>query len=407
MRIAQIAPLHEAVPPKLYGGTERIVSYLTEELVALGHQVTLFASGDSVTSARLRSACPQALRLNPAIRDVIAPHMLMMEDVHRRAGDFDVLHFHLDYWPFSMFTRQRVPFVTTLHGRLDLPELQPVFNAFRDVPLVSISKAQRLPLPQARFVATVPHGLPDFSPASTRRIEPTYLAFLGRITPDKGPDRAIRIARACGLPLKIAAKVDKADESYFDAVIRPMLDGPGVEMIGEIDERRKPAFLAGAIGLLMPIDWPEPFGLVMIEAMRCGTPVIAFNRGSVPEVIDDGLTGFVVEDEASAIAAVACLDRLDRAAVRARFEQRFTARRMAQDYLATYRMIGATDRAPVRPQRETGAFTARTLESGRLGAFPSWPGSAAAATALRQPVSPSTLVLKVPQAAPDATDGER
>jgi len=384
-----------------------VVSYLTEELVELGHQVTLFASGDSVTSARLHSAWPQALRLDPAIRDVMAPHMLMMEDVRRRAGDFDVLHFHLDYLPFSMFIRQKVPFVTTLHGRLDLPELQPVFNAFREVPLVSISNAQRLPLPQARFVATVPHGLPDRSRASTPRITPTYLAYLGRIAPDKGPDRAIRIARACGLPLRIAAKVDKADEAYFDAVIRPLLDGPGVEMIGEISERKKPAFLSGAIGLLMPIDWPEPFGLVMIEAMSCGTPVIAFNRGSVPEVIDDGVTGFIVEDETTAIAAVGCLDRLDRAAVRARFEMRFTARRMAEDYLATYRRIGATDSTHVRARLETGEFAARRPEPLRAEAFPSWSGSAAAATAPRQPVSPSTLALKMPQAAPDATDGER
>jgi glycosyltransferase involved in cell wall biosynthesis len=348
MRIAQIAPLHEAVPPKLYGGTERVVSYLTEELVALGHQVTLFASGDSVTSACLHAAWPRSLRLDPAICDVIAPHILMMEEVRRRAEDFDVLHFHLDYWPFSAFARQKVPFVTTLHGRLDLPELQPVFNAFRDIPVVSISDAQRLALPHARFVATVPHGVPDRRLASQPQITPTYLAFLGRIAPEKGPDRAIRIARACGIPLRIAAKVDKADQHYFDAVIRPMLDCPGVEMIGEISERQKPAFLSGAVGLLMPIDWPEPFGLVMIEAMSCGTPVIAFNRGSVPEVIDDGLTGFIVEDEAAAIAAVGYLGRLDRATVRARFEQRFTARRMAEDYLATYSRLVADDRPVVR-----------------------------------------------------------
>jgi glycosyltransferase involved in cell wall biosynthesis len=348
MRIAQIAPLHEAVPPKLYGGTERVVSYLTEELVALGHQVTLFASGDSVTSACLHAAWPRSLRLDPAICDVIAPHILMMEEVRRRAEDFDVLHFHLDYWPFSAFTRQKVPFVSTLHGRLDLPELQPVFNAFRDIPVVSISDAQRLALPQARFVATVPHGVPDRRLASQPQITPTYLAFLGRITPEKGPDRAIRIARACGIPLRIAAKVDKADQHYFDEIIRPMLDWPGVEMIGEISERQKPAFLSGAVGLLMPIDWPEPFGLVMIEAMSCGTPVIAFNRGSVPEVIDDGLTGFIVEDEAAAIAAVGYLDRLDRATVRACFEQRFTARRMAEDYLATYSRLVADDRPVVR-----------------------------------------------------------
>jgi len=347
MRIAQIAPLHEAVPPKLYGGTERVVSYLTEELVALGHQVTLFASGDSVTSARLHAAWPRSLRLDPDIRDAIAPHMLMMEEVRRHAEDFDVLHFHLDYWPFSMFSRQKVPFVTTLHGRLDLPELRPIFNAFPSAPVVSISNAQRLGLPQARFVATVPHGIPDRMPRPLPWITPTYLAFR-RIAPEKGPDRAIRIARACGIPLRIAAKVDKADQHYFDATIRPMLDSPGVEMIGEISEREKPAFLCGAKGLLMPIEWPEPFGLVMVEAMSCGTPVVAFNRGSAPEVIEDGLTGFIVEDEAAAIAAVRCLDHLDRGAVRARFEQRFTARRMAEDYLATYLSLAADERPVMR-----------------------------------------------------------
>lgn len=349
MRIAQIAPLHEAVPPKLYGGTERVVSYLTEELVALGHQVTLFASGDSVTAARLHAAWPRSLRLDPDIRDVIAPHMLMLEEVRRRSEEFDVLHFHLDYWPFSLFSRQQVPFVTTLHGRLDLPELQPVFNTFLCVPVVSISNAQRLALPQARFVATVPHGVPERSSASRPSATRTYLAFLGRIAPEKGPDRAIRIARACGIPLKIAAKVDKVDQHYFDTTIRPMLDSPGVEMIGEISEREKPAFLSGAVGLLMPIEWPEPFGLVMIEAMSCGTPVIAFNRGSVPEVIEDGLTGFIVEDEAAAIAAVRRLGQLDPGAVRTRFEQRFTARRMAEDYLATYRSLATDERLVMRP----------------------------------------------------------
>ena len=348
MRIAQVAPLHEAVPPKLCGGTERVVSYLTEELVALGHQVTLFASGDSVTSARLHAAWPRSLRLDPDIRDVIAPHMLMMEEARRRSDDFDVLHFHLDYWPFSMFSRQRVPFVTTLHGRLDLPELRPIFNAFRSAAVVSISNAQRLGLSQARFVAAVPHGIPDRGVGSRPSIAPACLAFLGRIAPEKGPDRAIRILRACGIPLKIAAKVDKADQHYFDTTIRPMLDSPGVEMIGEISEREKPAFLCGATGLLMPIEWPEPFGLVMIEAMSCGTPVIAFNRGSVPEVVEDGLTGFIVQDEAAAVAAVRRLGQLDRGAVRALFEQKFTARRMAEDCLATYRSLAAEERPVMR-----------------------------------------------------------
>ncbi|MCQ8240321.1 glycosyltransferase family 4 protein [Rhizosaccharibacter radicis] len=337
MRIAQIAPLHEAVPPKLYGGTERVVSFLTEELVGLGHEVTLFASGDSVTSANLHPSWPRALRLDPAIRDPIAPHMLMMEHVSQRAAEFDVLHFHMDYWPFTHFSRQDTPFVTTMHGRLDLPELQPVFNAFPQVPVVSISDSQRRPLAQANFVRTVLHGLPEklLTPQGMSR---DYLAFLGRICPEKGVDKAIRIARAVGIPLKIAAKVDKVDVEYFDQVIRPML-GNGVELVGEINDSQKPAFLSGARGLLMPIDWPEPFGLVMIEAMACGTPVIAFNRGSVPEVIENGLTGLIVEDETSAIAAIAGLDELNPDKIRRRFETRFTARRMAEDYLAIYRQL--------------------------------------------------------------------
>jgi glycosyltransferase involved in cell wall biosynthesis len=348
MRIAQIAPLHEAVPPKLYGGTERVVSFLTEELVALGHEVTLFASGDSETSAELEAIWPRALRLDPSIRDPIAPHMLLMEAARRRADAFDVMHFHMDYWPFSMFSRQRTPFVTTLHGRLDLPELQPVFNAFPNVPVVSISDSQRRPLPQARYAGTVHHGLPAKLLTPQPGVKPEYLAFLGRIAPEKGPDRAIRIARACGIPLKIAAKVDKVDELYFNTTIRPMLADGGVEMIGEISDARKPAFLSGAVGLLMPIDWPEPFGLVMIEAMACGTPVIAFNRGSVPEIVENDLTGFIVEDEMGAIAAVQRLPKLSRERVRARFDQRFTARRMAEDYLAIYRSLAANARGVLR-----------------------------------------------------------
>ena len=347
MRIAQIAPLHEAVPPKLYGGTERVVSFLTEELVAEGHDVTLFASGDSVTSARLNAVWPRALRLDQSIRDPIAPHMLLMEEVARQAADFDVLHFHMDYWPFSLFSRQATPFVTTLHGRLDLPELQPVFNTFSQAPVVSISDSQRRPLPQANYVATVLHGLPE-TLLTPRDIAPSYLAFLGRIAPEKRPDRAIRIARAAGIPLKIAAKIDRADEGYFANVIKPMLPGGGVELIGEIGDKDKPEFLSGAVGLLMPIDWPEPFGLVMIEAIACGTPVIAFNRGSVPEIVEDGLTGFIVEDETSAIAAVSRLGTLSRPRVRARFEERFTARRMAEDYLRCFRALGAADKPVLR-----------------------------------------------------------
>jgi glycosyltransferase involved in cell wall biosynthesis len=336
MRIAQIAPLYEAVPPKLYGGTERVVSFLTEELVALGHQVTLFASGDSLTTAELVPVWPQALRLDTTIRDDRAPHLLLLEAVLRRAHEFDVLHFHNDFLPFSLFSRQQTPFLTTLHGRLDLKELRPVFKAFPDVPIVSISNSQRRPLPEANFIGTVYHGLPANRLAPDPAVTPRYLAFLGRIAPEKGPDRAIRIARACGIPLKIAAKVDPADRDYFEAVIRPMLADGGAEMVGEINDAQKPAFLSGALALLMPIAWPEPFGLVMIEAMACGTPVIAFNRGSVPEIIDPGVTGTIVQDEAGAIAAVARLETLSRPAVRQGFLARFTARRMAQDYLTLY-----------------------------------------------------------------------
>ncbi len=347
MRIAQIAPLHEAVPPKLYGGTERVVSFLTEELVAQGHEVTLFASGDSVTSARLQPVWPRALRLDKSIRDPIAPHMLLMELVYRQAADFDVLHFHMDYWPFSLFSRQKTPFVTTLHGRLDLPELQPVFNTFPTMPVVSISNSQRRPLPQANYAATILHGLPE-TLLTPRDTTPSYLAFLGRIAPEKRPDRAIRIARAAGIKLKMAAKVDVADQEYYDGVIKPMIAEGGVEMVGEIGDSEKSAFLSGAVGFLMPIDWPEPFGLVMIEALACGTPVIAFNRGSVPEIIEDGVTGFIVEDETSAIAAVDRLATLSRAGVRRRFEQRFTARRMAADYLACFARLGAAERPHLR-----------------------------------------------------------
>jgi glycosyltransferase involved in cell wall biosynthesis len=340
MHIAQVAPLTEAIPPKLYGGTERVVSWLTEELIALGHEVTLFASGDSVTSAQLEAVWPRALRLDGAVRDPNALHMLLLEKVYRRASDFDILHCHLDYYPFSLFSRQPTPFVTTLHGRLDLPEHQPVFDAFSSIPVVSISNAQRRPLPQANWVRTVHHGLPE-KLLTPKPIKPSYFAFLGRIAPEKGIDRAIRIAQHCGMPLKVAAKVDKADREYFDEQIQPMMKSENVEFIGEINDRDKSEFLSGAVVLLVPIDWPEPFGLVMIEAMACGTPVIAFNRGSVPEVLDDGVTGFIVEDETGAIGAVDRLEHLSRAKIRKRFEERFTSRRMAQDYLSVYR--GMTD----------------------------------------------------------------
>jgi glycosyltransferase involved in cell wall biosynthesis len=336
MRIAQVAPLTEAIPPALYGGTERVVHWLTEELVALGHDVTLFASGDSRTSAKLEAPWPRALRLDGSVRDPNALHMLMLERVRQRADEFDFLHFHLDYYPFSLFSRHSVPFVTTLHGRLDLPEHQPLFSVFSSMPVVSISDAQRRPLPQAGWVRTVYHGLPQ-NLLTPLPVKPRYFAFLGRIAPEKGVDRAISIARQCGVPLRIAAKVDKVDREYFDEKIRPLIDGDSVEYIGEITDEEKSAFLSGAIALLDPIDWPEPFGLVMIEAMACGTPVIAFNRGSVPEVVDDGLTGFIVEDEKGAIGAVDRLAQLSRDKIRKQFERRFTARRMAQQYLELYR----------------------------------------------------------------------
>jgi len=338
MHIAQVAPLTEAIPPKLYGGTERVVSWLTEELIALGHEVTLYASGDSVTSAQLEAVWPRALRLDGAVRDPNALHMMMLERVYQRAADFDFLHFHLDYYPFSLFSRQSTPFLTTLHGRLDLPEHQPLFDTFSSVPVVSISNAQRRPLPQAGWVRTVHHGLPERL-LMPKPIKPSYFAFLGRIAPEKGIDRAISIARHCGVPLKIAAKVDNVDRKYFDEQIQPMIKPGNVEYIGEINDKEKSEFLSGAIVLLVPIDWPEPFGLVMIEAMACGTPVIAFNRGSVPEVIDDGLTGFIAEDINGAIGAVDRLGQLSREKIRKRFEERFTARRMAQDYLSVYRSL--------------------------------------------------------------------
>jgi len=280
------------------------------------------------------------LRLDGSVRDPNALHMVMLEHVRQKCDneEFDFLHFHLDYYPFSLFSRQPTPFLTTLHGRLDLPEHQPVFTTFASAPVVSISSTQRRPVPQANWLATIHHGLPE-NLLTPRAVTPQYLAVLGRIAPEKGVDRAIRIAIRCGIPLKIAAKVDRADQEYYDAVIRPMTEHPLVDYIGEIGDQEKPDFLSGALGLLLPIDWPEPFGLVMIEAMACGTPVIAYNRGSVSEIIDEGLTGMVVEDESSAVAAVRELPRLDRGKVRKQFEARFTARRMALDYLAAYRQL--------------------------------------------------------------------
>ncbi len=344
MRIAQVAPLTEAIPPKLYGGTERVVSWLTEELVALGHDVTLFASGDSRTKARLEPIWPRALRLDGKVRDPMALHMAMLEHVYQRADQFDILHFHLDYFPFSLFSRSATPFITTLHGRLDLPEHQVVFDVFNRAPVISISDAQRGPVPNAHWIDTIYHGLPA-DLLRPRPVKPGYLAVLGRIAPEKAVDRAIHIARRAGMPLKIAAKVDPVDRRYYEHEIRPLLELPGIEYIGEISDAQKPDFLSGAVGLLMPIDWPEPFGLVMIEAMACGTPTLAYPGGSVPEIVEDGLTGFIVNNEAEAVDAVRRLPTLSRPRIRARFEERFTARRMAMDYLSVYRRM-AESHAP-------------------------------------------------------------
>ena len=338
MKIAQISPLIESVPPKLYGGTERIVSYLTEELVRQGHEVTLFASGDSLTEAELVSCSPEALRLDPQMRDPLPHYMVMLEQVRRRADDFDVLHFNIDYLHLPLIRNLRRRTLTTMHGRVDLPDLQPLFAEFDDVPLVSISADQRRPL-SARWVATVYHGLPpdlySFSDAGRHG----YLAFLGRICPEKRLDRAIEIAKRAGCELKIAAKVDQIDQAYFEAVVRPLLDDPHIEFVGEIGESEKQAFLGGAKAVLFPIDWPEPFGLVMIEAMACGTPVVAWRCGSVPEVVAEGVTGFIVDGIEDAAAAVDRIDSVERKGVRRRFEARFTVGRMARDYLKVYESL--------------------------------------------------------------------
>jgi glycosyltransferase involved in cell wall biosynthesis len=338
MRIAQISPLTESVPPKLYGGTERVVSYITEALVELGHDVTLFASGDSQTSAKLNAVWPQSLRLDPSIRDHMAPHMLLMEKVCQQSHEFDILHFHMDYFSFSLFQRQQTPFITTLHGRLDLAEQQPLFDTFNEVPVISISHAQRHTLPSANWLANVYHGLPEnlYTPHD---VEQGYLAFLGRISPEKRVDRAIRIAEKCGMKIKIAAKIDRADDEYFDKEIKHLFSLPHVEYIGEINDSQKAEFLSGAKALLFPIDWPEPFGLVMIEAAACGTPVIAFNRGSVPEVIAEGVTGFIVEDELSAVSAVKKLPLLSRAKIRDYFEKHYTSKVMAKNYIDAYHKV--------------------------------------------------------------------
>jgi glycosyltransferase involved in cell wall biosynthesis len=339
MKIAQIAPLMESVPPRLYGGTERIVSYLTDELVRLGHEVTLFASADSITAAELVSCASMALRLDGNVRDPIPYYMLMLDRVRELAEEFDILHFHIDQFHFPLFRQMADRTVTTLHGRQDLPDLKPLYLGFSEMPLVSISNDQRGPIANANFVATVHHGLPENLHNPIYNPRGGYVAFLGRISPEKRPDRAIRIARTLGIPLKIAAKVDKIDEAYFREKIVPLLNDPGVEFIGEINERSKAEFLGEAQALLFPIDWPEPFGLVMIEAMACGTPVLAFRRGSVSEIIDQGVTGAVVGTMDEAVRMLPQVLAFDRRAVRRRFEQRFSSARMATDYVALYRSL--------------------------------------------------------------------
>ncbi|NJL17420.1 MAG: glycosyltransferase family 4 protein [Nitrospira sp.] len=362
MRIAQVAPLWESVPPKLYGGTERIVSYITEELVALGHDVTLFASGDSETAARLEAICPQALRLNTGIFNRDAPLMMLQERGLGSATDFDIIHSHLDFNGFPLARRNPVPVVTTLHGRLDLQELEPVFREFSEMPLVSISDSQRRPLPWANWAGTVYHGLPrnlyTFHPQSQG-----YLAFVGRIAPEKRPDHAIEIAKRAGLPLRIAAKVDRADRTYFEAEIEPLLSHPLIEFVGEISDAEKDEFIGNAMAVVCPYDWPEPFGLVLIEAFACGTPVLAYRRGSIPEIVNHGVTGFICETVDEMVDAVGQVSLIDRKQCRATFDERFTANRMARDYVALYERLLLEDGAVQSAQStafgrsNNGAFT--------------------------------------------------
>src|SRR5216110_2851602 len=339
MRIAQVAPLYESVPPKYYGGTERVVSYLTEELVRQGHEVTLFASGDSITKARLVPACRRSLRLDERCMDQMAHHLVMLEHVFARTADFDIVHFHVDYMHFPLSRRDRITHVTTLHGRLDVPDLVPLYQEFREMPVISISNGQREPLPWANWQATVYHGLPA-DMYQFRDKTGTYLAFLGRVSPEKRVDRAIEIAKQAGIPLKIAAKVDPVDQDYFERTVEPLLrDSAVAECVGEISDEEKDQFLGNAYALLFPIDWPEPFGLVMIEAMACGTPVIAYDGGAVSEVIEEGRTGFIVKGLEDATEAVRRVPELSRAYWREVFETRFTAARMANNYLEVYERI--------------------------------------------------------------------
>ena len=346
MKIAQLSPLWESVPPQLYGGTERIVSYVTEELVRQGHEVTLFASGDSKTAAELKACCPRALRLHESgLVNRDAPLVLLQEQALGAAsGQYDVIHSHLDFLSFPLSRRAHAPVVTTLHGRLDLPELQPIFDEYAEMPVVSISNAQRKPLPQANWAGTVYHGIPK-DLYSLHERPGSYLAFLGRISPEKCPDHAIEVAKRVGMPLRIAAKVDPADHAYFKEKIERLLDHPLIEYVGEINDAEKNDFLGEAAALLCPYDWPEPFGLVLIEAMACGTPVLAYRQGSIPEVIDHGVTGYICDNMAEMTQAVAGLPLIDRSRCREVFEKRFTVERMVKDYLAIYeRMVAASHR---------------------------------------------------------------
>jgi glycosyltransferase involved in cell wall biosynthesis len=342
MRIAQVSPLFESVPPDGYGGTERVVANLTDQLLELGHEVTLFSSGDSQSRAEVVPVSPRALRLE-GCRDHLAWHVLMTEWVLQQAERFDIVHFHIGHMHFPIVRRLRTPHVTTQHGRLDLPELAALYREFADIPLISISQSQRCPVADANWIATIPHGLPDtFQP---RMDGGSYFAFLGRICPEKRVDRAIAIATSVGVPLKIAAKVDPSNVRYFEEEIKPLLGNPLVEFVGEISEARKSDFLGQAKALLFPIDWPEPFGLVLVESLACGTPVVAFRNGSVPEIIDDHRTGFIVDTVQEAIEAARRVDAISRRACRQAFEQRFTARRMAEQYLATYARVIAASRS--------------------------------------------------------------
>lgn len=383
MKIAQVAPLLESVPPAGYGGTERIVSFLTEELVRQGHRVTLFASGESATRAELVPCCPRALRLNGGAGAVLPYHVLQLEKIRQRAREFDVLHFHSDLLHFPLARTIDCPVLTTMHGRLDLPELRPLYEEFRELPLVSISNSQREPLQSAGWIDTVPHGLPRGLLPFRSAPDDGYLAFLGRISPEKGPDRAIEIANRAGMPLRIAAKIDPADQSYWEQKIQPLVRAhPAVEFVGEIGEDQKAEFLGRARALLFPIDWPEPFGLSMVEALACGTPVIAFDRGSVPEVIENGVSGFVVADVSEAVHAISQVDRLDRKAVRQAFEMRFTVEGMTRRYVRLYRDLARSSprqdgirlpEAVLEGGIQTRPYSAYTGSGLRLSSLKAWP----------------------------------